>query len=117
MTSWWSYLLAQPEPDPPGPPPAPPPTAPVVLAVTDELDLHSFRPKDVKSAVEEYLREAQARGFRVVRLVHGRGTGVQRANVRNQLAQHPLVESFEDAPPHLGGWGATIARLLPPVHP
>jgi dsDNA-specific endonuclease/ATPase MutS2 len=61
--------------------------------------------------VEEYLIEAAARGFREVRLIHGRGIGVQREIVRAVLSRHPAVESFTDAPPERGGWGATVVRL------
>ena len=61
--------------------------------------------------VDEYLREAQRRGFREVRLIHGRGTGAQRQTVRSVLARHASVESFADAPPEGGGWGATVVVL------
>lgn len=61
--------------------------------------------------MEDYLAEAHARGFREVRLIHGRGRGVQRSAVRSALERHPLVEGFADAPPERGGWGATIVRL------
>jgi DNA-nicking Smr family endonuclease len=84
---------------------------PVPLPIEDALDLHTFAPRDVASVVEEYLIEAAARGFREVRVIHGRGIGVQREIVRAVLARHPLVESFADAPPERGGRGATIVRL------
>ena len=84
---------------------------PVALPIEDSLDLHTFAPRDVASVVEEYLTEAAARGFREVRLIHGRGIGVQREIVRGVLSRHPLVESFVDAPAERGGWGATVARL------
>ena len=84
---------------------------PVSLPIEDSLDLHSFAPKDVRPVVGEYLKEAAARGFREVRLIHGRGTGQQRANVQGLLAGHPLVERFSDAPPERGGWGATVVIL------
>jgi len=84
---------------------------PVHLPIEDALDLHAFAPKDVRPVVEEYLKEAAARGFREVRLIHGRGTGVQRASVQALLAGHPLVLRFFDAPPERGGWGATIVVL------
>jgi DNA-nicking Smr family endonuclease len=86
---------------------------PVNLPIEDSLDLHAFAPRDVRPVVDEYLKEARARGFREVRLIHGRGTGVQRASVQALLAGHPLVERFFDAPPERGGWGATIAVLKP----
>jgi dsDNA-specific endonuclease/ATPase MutS2 len=87
----------------------------VRLPVEDHIDLHSFRPRDVRSVVESYLDEAIEAGFREVRLIHGRGIGVQREIVRSLLTKHPAVESFADAPPGRGGWGATIVRLAPPV--
>jgi dsDNA-specific endonuclease/ATPase MutS2 len=86
---------------------------PLSLPIEDSLDLHTFAPRDVASVVEEYLTEAAARGFRAVRLIHGRGIGVQREIVRAVLSRHPLVESFVDAPPERGGWGATVVQLRP----
>jgi DNA-nicking Smr family endonuclease len=86
---------------------------PVSLPIEDSLDLHSFAPKDVRPVVEEYLKEAAARGFSEVRLIHGRGIGVQRSSVQGLLAGHPLVERFFDAPPERGGWGATVVVLKP----
>ena len=86
---------------------------PVSLPIEDSLDLHPFAPKDVRPVVDEYLREAAARGFSEVRLIHGRGIGVQRASVQGLLAGHPLVERFFDAPPERGGWGATVVVLKP----
>lgn len=84
---------------------------PVALPIEDSLDLHAFAPRDVASVVEEYVIEASERGFREVRVIHGRGTGVQREIVRSVLQRHPLVESFTDAPPDRGGWGATLVHL------
>jgi DNA-nicking Smr family endonuclease len=84
---------------------------PVRLAVEAALDLHAFHPRDVKSLVEEYVTAAHQAGLRVIRLVHGRGTGVQRGIVQAALERHPLVLEFWDDPhSHLG---ATIARLDP----
>jgi dsDNA-specific endonuclease/ATPase MutS2 len=87
----------------------------VELPLEDFIDLHLFRPRDVRSVVESYLEAAAAAGFREVRLVHGRGVGVQREIVRSLLSRHPAVESFADAPPERGGWGATVVRLKPAV--
>jgi len=84
---------------------------PVRLPIEDSLDLHTFSPKDVRSVVEEYLKEATARGFREVRLIHGRGIGTQRAMVHSLLQGHPLVARHFDAPPERGGWGATVVVL------
>jgi DNA-nicking Smr family endonuclease len=83
----------------------------VRLPIEDSIDLHSFLPRDVSSVVDEYLREAHARGFREVRLIHGRGIGVQRAIVQSLLRAHPLVAGFADAPEDRGGRGATLVRL------
>ena len=84
---------------------------PVVLPVEDVLDLHPFQPKDIPSVVEEYLNECLRRGLRHVRLIHGRGVGVQRNIVRSLLQKHPAVVSFRDAPAEAGGWGATLVDL------
>lgn len=86
---------------------------PFVLPIGEELDLHAFAPRDVVSVVEEYLDACRARGILSVRVVHGRGKGVQRAEVRRLLAALPGVASFADAPPQSGGWGATLVRLEP----
>lgn len=84
---------------------------PVEVPLEDVIDLHSFRPSETASVVEEYLAAAAARGFREVRVVHGRGTGAQRRTVRAVLARSPLVLEFRDAPPERGGWGATVVLL------
>jgi dsDNA-specific endonuclease/ATPase MutS2 len=82
---------------------------PVRLPIDGTLDLHPFAPADVVSVVDEYVREAYAAGFREVRLIHGRGRGIQRGMVQAALERHPLVEAFWDATEsHLG---ATMARL------
>lgn len=88
----------------------------VELEVTDVLDLHSFPPKEIGELVRDYLDLAVERGFAQVRIVHGRGVGVQRERVRRILERDPRVEAFGDAPGEAGGWGATWARLrsLPP---
>jgi DNA-nicking Smr family endonuclease len=83
----------------------------VEIPIEDAIDLHSFSPADVVSVVDEYLHAAREAGFREVRLIHGRGKGVQRAAVQSMLRGHPLAESFFDAPEGRGGWGATIVRL------
>ena len=84
---------------------------PVVVPIEDSIDLHAFHPKDVPSVVEEYLEQCRQAGLKQVRIVHGRGTGVQRKIVRSVLAKHPAVLSFQDAPPEAGGWGATVVLL------
>jgi DNA-nicking Smr family endonuclease len=85
---------------------------PVVLPVEDVLDLHSFHPKDIPSVVQEFLDECRRSRIVRVRLIHGKGAGVQRAIIRSLLDKHPSVNSFGDAPPEDGGWGATIVSLL-----
>jgi hypothetical protein len=83
----------------------------VTLPLTDVLDLHSFRPEDMPRVVTEYLDGARRAGLGEVRIVHGRGRGVQRAIVRRLLTGAPGVAGFTDAPPTRGGWGATVVRL------
>ncbi|HKW97059.1 MAG TPA: Smr/MutS family protein [Bryobacteraceae bacterium] len=87
---------------------------PVRIPVTDVFDLHSVPPRDVKAVVEAYLEEAHKLGFRALRIIHGRGIGVQREIVRSVLANTDFVESFQDAPAEAGGWGATIVTLRCP---
>src|SRR5258706_7028277 len=84
---------------------------PVILPIEDSIDLHPFAPKDIPSVVEEYISQCVAAGIYEVRIVHGRGTGVQRRIVQSILAKHPLVASFKDAPAEAGGWGATMVWL------
>jgi dsDNA-specific endonuclease/ATPase MutS2 len=84
---------------------------PVKLPITDVLDLHTFRPSDVPSVVREWLDAVYAEGFRAVRIIHGKGTGVQRKAVRKLLARDLRVEDFGDAPAEAGGWGATWVTL------
>lgn len=84
---------------------------PIRIPVTDVLDLHSIAPRDVEGVVEEYLEEARRLGLHALRLIHGRGIGVQRETVRRVLARTGFVESYSDAPLEAGGWGATIVTL------
>ena len=84
---------------------------PVVIEITDVFDLHTIPPREVKAVVEEYLREAHALGFPVVRIIHGKGVGVQREIVRSVLARTSFVHDWTDAPPEAGGLGATIVRF------
>jgi DNA-nicking Smr family endonuclease len=80
------------------------------IPIEDSLDLHTFQPRDIPSVVEEYVRAAHEAGLREVRLIHGRGTGVQRGIVQATLERHPLVAAFHDArESHLG---ATVAVLV-----
>lgn len=84
---------------------------PIEIPITDTLDLHPFRPDEIRDVVTEYLIEARGRGFRQVRLIHGRGIGVQRNNVQSLLRKLDFVEDFHDADPSGGGWGATVVLL------
>ena len=88
---------------------------PVTIEITDVFDLHTIPPRDVKAVVEEYLREAHERRFPVVRIIHGKGIGVQRSMVHAILARTPFVFDWTDAPPEAGGLGATIVRMKPDV--
>ncbi|HEX6098973.1 MAG TPA: Smr/MutS family protein [Thermoanaerobaculia bacterium] len=83
----------------------------IEIPITDTLDLHPFRPSEIKDVAREYLIEAHARGFRQVRLIHGRGIGVQRERIRSLLQTLEFVEGFQDADGSGGGWGATVVLL------
>jgi dsDNA-specific endonuclease/ATPase MutS2 len=85
--------------------------APVEVPVTDVLDLHSFRPAEVSDLLREYLDAAYDKGLRQLRIIHGRGVGVQRQTVRTLLRRDPRVVAFGDAPAEAGGWGATWVTL------
>jgi DNA-nicking Smr family endonuclease len=86
---------------------------PVEVPIEDVLDLHPFRPADVRDVTLEYLTEARRRGLRQVRLIHGRGIGVQRERVQSLLRTLDWVEAFHDADHSGGGWGATVVLLRP----
>jgi DNA-nicking Smr family endonuclease len=88
---------------------------PVVMPIEDALDLHSFRPDEIPDVVTSYLAAARAAGLSEVRLIHGRGRGVQRARIHALLARLPGVVHAFEAPPDRGGWGATIVILAPPT--
>ena len=82
-----------------------------MLPIEDSIDLHPFAPIDIPSVIEEYIAQCIVAGIYELRIVHGRGTGVQRKLVQSLLAKHPQVASFKDAPAEAGGWGATVAVL------
>ena len=84
---------------------------PIRIPVTDVFDLHTVPPRDVKEVVEAYLEEAHMLGLKALRIIHGRGIGVQREIVRAVLARTAFVASFQDAPAEAGGWGATLVTL------
>ncbi len=86
---------------------------PIRIPITDTFDLHTIAPRDVKPAVEAYLEEAHAQGLTALRIIHGRGIGVQREIVRTALSRCEFVVAFSDAPAEAGGWGATIVTLRP----
>jgi len=83
----------------------------VRIPVTDVFDLHTVPPRDAEAVVEEYLSEANRLGFKALRIIHGRGIGVQREMVRRILARTSFVAAFGDAPGEAGGWGATVVTL------
>src|SRR5689334_14878175 len=83
----------------------------VDLEITDTLDLHAFSPKDVKAVTIAYLEEARKKGFRYVRIIHGKGIGVQREMVRKVLSETDFVKGFKSGDEFSGGWGATVAEL------
>jgi len=81
---------------------------PVDLEITDSIDLHAFRPQDARAVLEAYLSEARKKHFSVVRIIHGKGIGVQREMVRKVLTEKDFVKSFKNAPEFSRSWGATI---------
>jgi dsDNA-specific endonuclease/ATPase MutS2 len=87
------------------------PDEPIRIPVTDVLDLHAVHPHDVRAVVEEYLAEAERLNLTALRIIHGRGIGVQREIVRGILTRDPRVLDFRDAPLEAGGWGATVLTL------
>ncbi|MFN7929162.1 MAG: Smr/MutS family protein [Blastocatellia bacterium] len=111
LFGWWSRHSTEPEAERDADAEENPFPDLVVLEITDVFDLHSIPPQQTKAVIEEYLREAYARRFRYVRIIHGKGIGVQREITRKVLANTPFVLHFSDAPPEAGGWGATIAEL------
>ena len=84
---------------------------PVEIEITDTLDLHAFSPRDVKAVTIAYLEEARKKRLRIVRLIHGKGIGVQREIVRKVLSETDFVKGFKSGDEFSGGWGATIAEL------
>ena len=77
------------------------------IPIEDFIDLHSFQPREIQSVVQEYLHQARVKGFNEVRIIHGRGIGVQREMVHSVLRQDPFVRSFQDLPDR----GSTVAQL------
>ena len=87
---------------------------PFEIPIEDTLDLHPFRPRDIRDVVADYLDAAWEKGFAQVRLIHGKGIGVQRNNVRAVLERHPAVADYRDGALGEGTWGATVVNLRPP---
>ncbi len=85
---------------------------PIVMEITDVLDLHSFPPREIKALVGDYLDLAWEKGLRKLRIIHGKGIGVQRKRVHSLLEGHPRVRAFGTMPPEAGGWGATWVELV-----
>lgn len=115
---WLKHTLIQPAPDPESKPdpdgdmdPINPFPDPIDVPITDVIDLHTIPPRDVSRVVKEYLYQAHESGFRSVRIIHGKGIGVQRDMVRTILAKTEFVADWTDAPPIAGGLGATIVRF------
>ena len=84
---------------------------PVTIPIEDALDLHTFLPRDIPDLLEDYLIECLKAGLYSVRIIHGKGKGVQKQRVQGLLQKNVLVFSFMDAPPEAGGWGATLVEL------
>ena len=87
----------------------------IAIPIEDWIDLHTFSPRDVPALLEEYLLECQKKGFRQVRIIHGKGKGVQLNIVHSLLKKNPFVKSFRLASPEAGSWGATIVELKSPA--
>jgi dsDNA-specific endonuclease/ATPase MutS2 len=86
---------------------------PIEIPITDVFDLHTIAARDARAATEAYLEEAHRLGLTALRIIHGRGIGVQREIVRAILSKTPYVLHFSDAPADAGGWGATLVTLAP----
>ncbi|MBR9981873.1 MAG: Smr/MutS family protein [Desulfatitalea sp.] len=82
------------------------------MPIDGVLDLHTFNPKELPDLLDDYLAACHEKGIFTVRVIHGKGTGMQKARVRSLLEKHPLVSAFKDAPPAAGGWGATVVALI-----
>jgi DNA-nicking Smr family endonuclease len=83
----------------------------VKLTIEDVLDLHTFRPKDIPDLLEDYFSECLKAGIYSVRIIHGKGKGIQKKRVQGLLEKNSLVTAFKEAPPEAGGWGATLVEL------
>lgn len=86
---------------------------PIQIPIQDVLDLHTFRPQDIADLLENYIDECLKTGIFSVRIIHGKGKGIQKRQVHWILQKNQKVKSFKDAPPEAGGWGATLVELTP----
>ena len=86
---------------------------PIQIPIEDVLDLHTFRPKDIADLLENYFDECIKAGIFSVRVIHGKGKGIQKKQVQRILQKDSRVKSFRDSPPEAGGWGATLVELKP----
>ncbi len=84
---------------------------PIIMPIEDVLDLHTFSPKEIPDLIEDYLIACKEKGYLSLRIIHGKGKGVQKKRVQSILKNNNLVKSFKDAPPEAGGWGATLVEL------
>ena len=84
---------------------------PVKIPITDEIDLHTFRPEEVADLLDDYFRACIKKNIVVVRVIHGKGTGALKKRVHAVLKNNPRVTAFRDAAPEAGGWGATLVEL------
>ena len=85
---------------------------PVAIPIDGVLDLHTFNPKEIPSLIEEYILACREKGITQLRIIHGKGKGIQKARVQSLLSGNPLVRSFSDAQAEAGGWGATLVELV-----
>ena len=83
----------------------------VKLNIEDVLDLHTFRPKDIPDLLEDYFTECLKVGIYSIRIIHGKGKGIQKRRVRGLLEKNSMVTTFKEAPAEAGGWGATLVEL------
>lgn len=86
---------------------------PIEIPIDGVLDLHTFNPKELPALISDYLEACQEKKIYTVRIIHGKGRGIQKTRVKSLLARHPLVTATADAPPEAGGWGATVVAIRP----
>ncbi len=86
---------------------------PVVVPIDGTLDLHTFKPQELPSLLSEYISACREKGIYHLRIIHGKGKGIQKARVQSLLSKNAMVRSYQDAPAEAGGWGATLVELEP----